>query len=100
MADVKIERNGTKGVHGVYRGGTPSPASQPANPVSGSNQVDQVTLSEKASRASEVKSQLTELPDVRTELIQQLKAQIEEGSYKVEARKLAAKLRKARVLEE
>jgi len=101
VADVKIERNGTKGVSGTYRGSSTRPATpQPINPASATNQLDQVTVSEKASRASAVKAQLADLPEVRAELIQQLKAQIDEGSYKVEAKKLAAKMRKARVLEE
>lgn len=57
-------------------------------------------VSEKASRASQVKTHLSSLPEVRAELIARLKEEIDKGSYKVESRKLAEKMLKARVLDE
>lgn len=101
VATVKIDRNSTKGVSGAYRGPARPGAPAPGDPVSpGPHQVDQVTVSEKASRVSQVKSQLNNLPQVRAELIAQLKDEIDRGTYKVEARKLAERLLKARVLDE
>lgn len=99
---MKIDRNSTKGVVGAQRGAAVRPGTpQPAGPVSaGPNQVDQVTVSEKASRATRVKTQLAALPEVRAELIAQLKQEIDSGAYRVESRKLADKLLKARVLDE
>lgn len=101
MATVKIDRNSTKGVSGAYRGAARPVAPVPAGPVStGPSQVDQVIVSEKASRAAQVKTHLSSLPEVRAELIARLKEEIDKGSYKVESRKLAEKMLKARVLDE
>jgi flagellar biosynthesis anti-sigma factor FlgM len=102
VATVKIDRNSSKGVSGAYRGAAPRPSAPlPTSPVStGPNQVDQVTVSEKASRASAVKAKLAAAPEVRADRIAQLKEAIDAGSYRVESRQLADKLLKAKVLDE
>lgn len=98
---MKIDRTNTSGVSGAYRGPARPGAQVPGGPVSsGSPQTDQVTVSQKASRASQVKGQMTHLPEVRAELLARLKDEIDTGKYKVESRKLAEKMLKARVLDE
>lgn len=94
---MKIDRTNINGVKAPY---SVRPGAPPAAPAAPGPQADQLTLSEKVSRAADIKAQLAARPEVRARLIAEIKQQIAAGAYKVDARKLAERLLKAGVLEE
>ena len=61
---------------------------------------DTVHISETAKRIQETKKQLEALPDVREEKVAELKRQIENGTYRIDAEKLAAKMIKDALINE
>jgi len=68
-----------------------------------SNQVveeDKVVLSQEAKKVQEAKKLMESIPDIREEKIAKIKAQIENGTYQVEEKKLAAKIIKESLLNE
>ena len=53
---------------------------------------DTVVISDAAQRIQEVRSQLDAVPDVDEEKVAQLKKQIEDGTYEINADKIAGKM--------
>jgi len=53
---------------------------------------DTVNISDTAKEIQEVRKQLDEIPDVRTEKVQQLKNEIENGTYKIKSEEIAEKM--------
>jgi negative regulator of flagellin synthesis FlgM len=53
---------------------------------------DTVVLSDMAKTVQEAQTQLESIPDVREDKVAELKEQIENGSYEVDAEKLAGKM--------
>ena len=53
---------------------------------------DKVVLSPKAREVQEAKKVLSILPDIREEEVARIKKEIKEGTYKIEGKKLAAKM--------
>ena len=61
---------------------------------------DKVVLSQEAKKIQEAKKLMDSIPDIREEKIAKIKAQIEDGTYQVEEKKLAAKIVKESLLNE
>jgi negative regulator of flagellin synthesis FlgM len=61
---------------------------------------DNVVLSPQAKKIQEAKKIMGSIPDIREEKVAQIKAQIENGTYHVEEKKLAAKMIKESLLNE
>jgi len=61
---------------------------------------DKVVLSQEAKRVQEAKKLMESIPDIREEKIAKVRAQIENGTYQVEEKKLAAKMIKESLLNE
>jgi negative regulator of flagellin synthesis FlgM len=61
---------------------------------------DKVVLSPKAREVQEAKKVLDTLPDIRKEEIARIKNEIREGTYKIEGKKLAAKMIKESLLKD
>lgn len=61
---------------------------------------DKVVLSPKAREVQEAKKVLKTLPDIREEEIVRIKNEIKEGTYKIEGKKLAAKMIKESLLKD
>ena len=55
---------------------------------------DTVVISDAAKRIQDVRAKLDEIPDVREDKVTELRNQIENGTYKVDAEKTAEKLLK------
>jgi flagellar biosynthesis anti-sigma factor FlgM len=53
---------------------------------------DTVVISDAAKRIQEIRNQLDQIPDVREEKVAQLKNQIENGTYQINADKIAEKI--------
>ena len=53
---------------------------------------DTVVISDAAKRIQEVRTQLDEIPDVREDKVAQLKNEIENGTYRIDAEKIAGKM--------
>ena len=53
---------------------------------------DTVNISDAAKEIQEVRKQLDDIPDVRTEKVQQLKNEIENGTYKIKSEEIAEKM--------
>lgn len=53
---------------------------------------DTVVISDAAKRIQEIRNQLDQIPDVREEKVAQLKNQIENGTYQINADKTAEKI--------
>jgi negative regulator of flagellin synthesis FlgM len=53
---------------------------------------DTVVISDAAKRIQEVRSQLDEVPDVNEEKVAQLRKEIENGTYEINADKIAGKI--------
>lgn len=60
---------------------------------------DGATFSPKAREAHRLRAKVKQVPEVREELVRRIKAQVESGSYKVDAGDVADKLLKSGVLE-
>lgn len=97
MAAVKIDRTSMNGISAPYG---VRPGAPPAAPAAPNPQADQLTLSEKVSRAADIRAQLAARPEVRARLVAEIKEKIASGAYKVDARRLAERLLKAGVLDE
>lgn len=61
---------------------------------------DKVILSQEAKKIQEAKKLMDSIPDIREEKVAKIKAQIENGTYQVEEKKLAAKMIKESLLNE
>ena len=61
---------------------------------------DKVVLSQEAKKIQEAKKLMDSIPDIREEKVAKIKAQIENGTYQVEEKKLAAKMIKESLLNE
>ncbi len=61
---------------------------------------DQVVVSDKAREAAALRAKVKSAPQVRTELVERIKAQVEAGTYKVDPRKVAEKMLRAGVFKE
>ena len=57
-----------------------------------SNNKDEILLSESAIQFARFKERLSAFPDVRHDLVAELKSRIQNGSYKVDSEKVADKL--------
>jgi negative regulator of flagellin synthesis FlgM len=55
-------------------------------------QTDTVVISDAAKRIQEVRSQLDEVPDVNEEKVAQLRNEIENGTYEINADQIAGKM--------
>jgi negative regulator of flagellin synthesis FlgM len=53
---------------------------------------DTVVISDAAKRVHEARRQLDDIPDVREEKVAQLRNQIQSGTYKIDADKIAGKM--------
>ncbi|RJQ55746.1 MAG: flagellar biosynthesis anti-sigma factor FlgM [Nitrospiraceae bacterium] len=53
---------------------------------------DKISLSEKAKEISELKAEIDELPDIRTDKVDELKKAIDAGNYNIDPRKIAQKI--------
>ena len=51
--------------------------------------LDKVEFSQTARDVKEAREQLESIPDVREEKVQEIKTQVEEGTYKVDGKKIA-----------
>ena len=69
-------------------------------PAKGVSKEDKVVLSPEVKRIQEAKKLLSSVPDIREEKVAQIKAQIENGTYQVEEKKLAQKMIKESLLNE
>ena len=58
---------------------------------------DTVVISDAAKRIQEARAQLDEIPDVRENKVAELRNQIQNGTYQMDADKIAAKLLKEHV---
>ncbi len=61
---------------------------------------DKVILSLEAKKIQEAKKLMDSIPDIREEKVAKIKAQIENGTYQVEDKKLASKMIKESLLNE
>ena len=59
---------------------------------------DTVVISDAAKRVQEARSQLDDIPDVREEKVSQLRNQIQNGTYEINAEKIADKMIKEGLL--
>ena len=59
---------------------------------------DTVIISDAAKRVQEVRRQLDDIPDVREEKVLQLRSQIQNGTYEINADKIAGKMIKEGLL--
>ena len=61
---------------------------------------DKVILSQEGKKIQEAKKLMDSIPDIREEKVAKIKAQIQNGTYHVEEKKLAAKMIKESLLNE
>ena len=61
---------------------------------------DKVVLSPKAKEVQEATKIIKELPDIQEEKVAQLKEQIDQGTYRVDGKKIAFKMLKESILDE
>lgn len=59
---------------------------------------DTVVISDAARRVQEARKQLDEIPDVREDKVAQLRSQIQNGTYEMDAEKIAGKMIKEGLL--
>jgi len=96
---MRIERSSVKGPSRTYRVDRPA-APQAGGPVSVAAGADKVDVSDKVRQAGAIHTRLLEAPEVRAELVERLRSQIESGNYKPDVRQVAERLLKAKVLDE
>jgi len=61
---------------------------------------DKVVLSQKAKEIQKAKMLMASVPDVREEKVKEIRQRIEDGTYKVEGKKIAGKIVKESLLNE
>jgi negative regulator of flagellin synthesis FlgM len=66
-----------------------TPDNKPENSV---KKADTVVISDAAKRIQEARRQLDEIPDVREDKVSQLRNQIQNGTYEINADKIAGKM--------
>ena len=59
---------------------------------------DTVVISDAAKRVQEARSQLDDVPDVREDKVSELRSQIQNGTYEIDADKIAGKMIKESLL--
>jgi negative regulator of flagellin synthesis FlgM len=59
---------------------------------------DTVVISDAAKRVQEARRQLDDIPDVREDKVSELRSQIQNGTYEIDADKIAAKMIKESLL--
>ena len=59
---------------------------------------DTVVISDAAKRVQEARRQLDDIPDVREDKVSQLRSQIQNGTYEIDADKIAGKMIKESLL--
>ncbi len=64
------------------------------------SQEDKVVLSQTARQMNKIREQLDSIPDVREEKVEEIKNQIDTGTYTVEGKKIAFNMLKESVLDE
>jgi negative regulator of flagellin synthesis FlgM len=67
-------------------------ATSAASPTSAAAGTDQVVLSQQATEVRAAYQALAQTPEVRSELVSQLKAQVQSGTYEIDPEKVAEKL--------
>lgn len=90
--------NQIPGVSGAYLASAARKAAKGQEPAPAARQ-DSVQLSPEAQKALAMKEKLAQSADVRTERIQELRRQIEAGTYRPDSRQVADKMLKARVFD-
>jgi flagellar biosynthesis anti-sigma factor FlgM len=97
---MKIERTGPAPVTPAQRpdAGTTAAAAHPESAPPAPT--DTVTVSGKAREAARLRSRLQQAPDVRLDLVERIKAQVDAGTYHVSPAAVAAKLLRSGVLDE
>ena len=63
-----------------------------SKPDKAASKTDTVVISDAAKRIQEIRNQLDAVPDVREEKVAELKNQIENGTYEINADKIAEKI--------
>lgn len=61
---------------------------------------DKVVLSPKAKEVQEATKLIKELPDIREEKVAKLKEQVDQGTYRIDGKKIAFKMMKESILDE
>ena len=61
---------------------------------------DKVVLSPKAKEVQEATKLIKELPDIREEKVAKLKEQVDQGTYRIDGKKIAFKMLKESILDE
>ena len=61
---------------------------------------DKVVLSPKAKEVQETTKIIKELPDIREDKVAKLKEQVDQGTYKIDGKKIAFKMLKESILDE
>lgn len=95
---MKIDRLGTKGLTGPYKA-VPADASNSAPAAAAAPRPDQATFSKEAREAGRLRSKLRATPEVRMDLVERIKAEVEAGTYNVAPQAVAEKLLKSGVLD-
>lgn len=91
--------NNVTGMVGAYQQNATrkvSAAKEPGRP----ERNDEVKLSREAQEVMSLKDKVAQAPEVRRERIEELRRQIEAGTYRPSGREIAAKMLKARVFDD
>jgi negative regulator of flagellin synthesis FlgM len=67
-------------------------------PENSEKKADTVVISQAAKRVQEARNQLDDIPDVREEKVSELRNQIQNGTYQIDADKIAGKMIKEGLL--
>lgn len=99
---MKIDRSTPKPGIQAYRTSVPPVASRSGAERAGNapRQSDVVSVSSEAEGAMRLRKALRKAPEVRLDLVERLKAQVEAGTYHVEPRAVAEKILKSKVLDQ
>jgi flagellar biosynthesis anti-sigma factor FlgM len=98
---MQVERAGSKQAVRAYQAQEVRPAAKTAGEVAPAtaSAVDEVAFSQQSQQASRLRRRLQDVPEMRMELVERIKAQVEAGTYQVPPHAVAEKLLKSRVLE-
>ena len=69
-----------------------APETAGATPAGAVNHADRIVLSQQATEVQAAHEALAQTPEVRAELVDKLKAQVEAGTYKVDPDRIAGQL--------
>lgn len=89
---TRLSRLAPAGIQQVRTAPVEATETAPTQATSGATQTDRIMLSQQASEIQAAHEALAQTPEVRSEMVEKLKAQVQAGTYRVDPDRIAQSL--------